>query len=75
MATIHVCAIDAVKGPTELHANVRKTRVFGEDKPEVDALFLYLGADTIRVWPADPDRIRELGEKLIDLARRSGGTG
>ena len=74
MATIEICAM-APHGPAGLHATVRKHPVFGEHGPDVDALFLYLGDDTVRVWPADPERIRELAEELeklvSDLASRT----
>ncbi len=31
-------------------------------------LVLYIGSETIRIWPADRDRIKQLGERLIELS-------
>lgn len=32
------------------------------------AVVLHLGRDTVEIWPADRDKIRELGEKLVKIS-------
>ena len=79
MATIHLTALSRVPGygggggpdvECGFHPRVSMQRIFGEDKPEVPVLWLTVGNDSIRVWPADPDRIEELGQQLIEIAQR-----
>lgn len=34
----------------------------------VPVLRIFLGADTVEVWPADAGHIRQLGERLVAIA-------
>ena len=35
---------------------------------KVPWLLLFVGNDTVEIWPADPVRIKQLGEKLVRIA-------
>lgn len=53
--------------PATLRARIERENIFG-DRPEiaVPVLWLSLGDEHIRVWPADPARLEEL---IQDLTR------
>lgn len=54
--------------PTELGATiVRRPWPGGGTVP---VLMLWIGQDAVTVWPADPDRLRQLAAKLGVLADR-----
>ncbi len=73
MAEIRITAMSHGPGlggpdlPTRHHAWIKKEKVFDEADP-IPVLRLNIGNDSIRVWPADPEYIADLGRKLIACA-------
>src|SRR5882757_3174672 len=70
MATIKLTAIHNANGPDalgEIGAWLKDRAWPGGGTVKV--LMLSVGRDTLEIWPADPERVRELGEKLIVLAK------
>lgn len=70
MAEIRLCAEAVYQGgpslPCELHARI----VFRPwpDGGTVPTLEISTGNDTVSIWPADPDYIDKLGDKLKSIA-------
>lgn len=84
MAEIRLTAMKNCNGPmipSEYYALIMDRPWPGGGRTEV--LYLGIGNDSVEIWPADPIRIRELGEKLIRIAneleenrsRRKNGVG
>jgi hypothetical protein len=36
----------------------------------IKVIWLHIGQDTVRIWPADPEKIEDLGKKLIAAAKK-----
>ena len=64
MATIKITAFNSPGVPRPHYAMLAKH----SELDRVKVLRLLLGGDEIEIWPADRDRIRALGEKLIQLS-------
>ena len=64
MAAIKITAFDSPGVPRPHHAFLVKH----SELARVKVLRLLIGGDEIEIWPADRDRIRALGEKLIKLS-------
>lgn len=61
-----MCNAGGPQVPSELGAILSNRH--WPDVGGVPVLRLIVGDDTLEIWPADPDRIQELGDKLIKIA-------
>lgn len=74
MATIQLSGWHHANGPMipgELAAWLKDREWPGGGTVKV--LMMNIGKDTLEIWPADPERLRQLGEKLLVLANRIEG--
>lgn len=67
MTEISLAAVDSYGIPRSHGAWIAKRELTGRKD---DEFVLRIGDLVIRVWPADPDAIDELGEKLQNVAAR-----
>lgn len=62
MAEINICAMDTYLGgpsmPSHLSASIKQHEWIGGDA--TSKLTLYLGKDSVTIWPSDPNKIEEL---------------
>ena len=69
MAEIYLTALTSYGGPdlpSELGCIIRQREWLGGGT--VPELRLFIGRDTVIIWPADPDRIGQLAKKLTKIA-------
>lgn len=68
MAEIHLTAVTKI-GPVvpTKHSAVIKDKTWPGGST-VKQLQLLIGDDTVSIWPADPDEIKALGKRLIELS-------
>ena len=73
MAEIHLTAVTKT-GPVvpTKHSAALKDKTW-PGGGTVKQLQLLIGDDTVTIWPADPDEIRALGMRLVEIAERLGG--
>ena len=73
MAEIHLSAMDtskgaAVPGPVRAELTDYPVQAGWLGGKTVKHLKLFIGNSTIDVWPADPDRIEQLADRLREIA-------
>jgi hypothetical protein len=69
MAEIHLCSECREAGPDfpgQIGAILRDRAWPGGGTVKV--LYLFVGRDIVEIWPADPEQLRELGNRLLWLA-------
>lgn len=57
--------------PADLQAWLTEEKLFASTEAKVPVLRMYLGeCVNVRIWPADPQKVRALGEKLVKLSEK-----